>query len=269
MFKDVLNALAKVQDLPLVEYDELSGLNYLCGAFESKRGSTSLRGVEARVFENGNIHVIFEPATLLTINRALAEFYGEVLPDAESDDATPRPGTEVAKDLQFYPTPRRVIDEVLDEIGLYDREQNPRTKIARVLEPSCGDGRILDVIRARGHIGLGFEVHGGRAMEAKAKGHSVICGNFLEAAPNPVFDFVVLNPPFFGTHWRKHLDLARKFLKPGGRIACILPASAWYDHGGLKGTWHDLPVASFAESGTNIPTGFLIDSAPAQAKEAA
>ena len=215
-----------------------------------------------RLFQNGNGHVIFEPATLLTINRALAEFYGEVLPDAEEDDAKPLPSTEVSAKLQYYPTPRAVIETVLDEIGLHGSKHHgydtPNFKPKRVLEPSCGDGRILDEIRARGHVGLGVEVHNGRALQAKEKGHNVLVGNFLEAAPTPIADVVVMNPPFSGQHWRKHLAHACKFLKPEGILACILPASAWYDHGGLDGKWHDLPVASFAESGTNVPTGFIV-----------
>ncbi len=49
--------------------------------------------------------------------------------------------------------------------------------------------------------------------------------------------------------------------QPAGRAfraLRILPASAHYDHGDLPGSWRDLPVASFAESGTRIPTGFCI-----------
>ena len=30
----------------------------------------------------------------------------------------------------------------------------------------------------------------------------------------------------------------------------------------LKGTWQDLPVASFADSGTNVPTGYLTMTVP-------
>ena len=89
---------------------------------------------------------------------------------------------------------------------------------------------------------------------------AILTANFLDTPPQPTFDYVVMNPPFSGRHHRKHLDHARKFLKPGGTLACILPASAWYDHGGLDGEWHDLPVASFSESGTNIPTGFIVMS---------
>ena len=48
----------------------------------------------------------------------------------------------------------------------------------------------------------------------------------------------------------------------GGRYITILPASAWYDSDELKretdGTWFDLPTASFAETGTNIATGFMM-----------
>lgn len=73
-----------------------------------------------------------------------------------------------------------------------------------------------------------------------------------------------------GLHWKKHVAHALRFLKPrdpeqrfgrggAGRLVAILPASAWYD-GHLDefgGKWTDLPVASFAESGTNVPTGFF------------
>ncbi len=36
----------------------------------------------------------------------------------------------------------------------------------------------------------------------------------------------------------------------------VLPGSAM-DSGELSGDWTDLPVASFAEAGTNVPTGLL------------
>lgn len=273
--RDILNALAAVQGKPLVEQDELRPIDSLHG-FEHKAGEVAFdgsplktydgvewsppaRGVTVKKFQNGNGHVIFDPPTLLDINRALAEFYGEVLPDAEDDEpGAKRPSTEVAKDLQFYPTPRAVIETVLDEIGIYAPERHRDMKAQIGLEPSCGDGRILDVIRERGHDAIGIEVHASRAQQAKAKGHMIFVSNFLERVAEPRFDFVVMNPPFYGKHYRKHLDHARGYVRPGGVLACILPASAWYDHGGLDGKWHDLPVASFAESGTNIPTGFLV-----------
>jgi len=227
------------------------------------------RGMKLNRYMNGNAHLIFDKDTMHTINLALAEFYGEVLPDAEDDDPDLKPdlfkSREVSKDLQYYPTPRAVIDRVLGQISIGTE--------MKVLEPSCGDGHIMDVLRevAPGSTILGVETHTGRVAEARAKGHSVYHSNFLELAPKPEIDLIVMNPPFYGKHWIKHLVHARKFLKPrtqkwgvnGGHLICILPATAFYD-GHLeelsiaKGAWTDLPVASFAESGTNVPTGYII-----------
>ena len=96
------------------------------------------------------------------------------------------------------------------------------------------------------------------------KGHAVLTANFLDHPPTPEFDAVVMNPPFYGKHYAKHVRHALKFLKPGGTLVAILPASARYDHNELadlvtrtREQWRDLPVASFAEAGTNVPTTML------------
>ena len=46
--------------------------------------------------------------------------------------------------------------------------------------------------------------------------------------------------------------------------ALVLPGTA-QDDGELAGTWEDLPVASFAEAGTNVPTVLLKMKAQANA----
>jgi hypothetical protein len=48
------------------------------------------------------------------------------------------------------------------------------------------------------------------------------------------------------------------YLRPGGILIAILPAAARYEHGLLSGSWEDLPVGSFSESGTNVNTCILI-----------
>lgn len=274
--RDIINALAAYRAQPLVDSDEfnaidlahrrgedaiLDGRTYVGDERYGKRDEypTGRRGVTIRKFGNGNAHVFFDADALLDINRGLAEFYGDVLPDVEDDDAPHRPGTAVSKDLQFYWSPAPVVAAALEFAGIYSRKEYsgdpPPPK--RVLEPSCGDGRILDAIRACGHVALGIEYHGGRADQAKAKGHSVLCANFLECPPSSDFDAVVMNPPFYGRHYLKHVRHARQFLKPGGTLVAILPATAQYDHRELEGEWHDLPVGSFAEAGTNVPTGMI------------
>lgn len=273
--RDIVNALAAYQGKPLMNHDELSAIEAAHGSGEDavldgraiawksryKEGEyqTLDRGLTIRKFSNGNAHIFFTSSTLLDINRALAEFYGEVLPDAEDDDAKPQASTAVSKDLQFYWSPPEVIAKAMDVAGIYMRQDYSRSEAPayRVLEPSCGDGRILDELRARGCRPFGIEVHAGRAAEARGKGHSVLTGNFLEQPARPEFDYVVMNPPFYGRHYVKHVRHALEFLKPGGTLVSILPATAHYDHQELEGQWTDLPVGSFSEAGTNVPTGIL------------
>lgn len=274
--RDIVNALAAYRGEALMEYDEFNAISVA-----HRRGEDAIldgrvycsperygkvdeyktlnRGLTVRKFANGNAHVFFAPETLKDINRALAEFYGEVLPDAEEEGAKPRTGTAVSKDLQFYWSPQGVIDRAIDFAGIYNLREwknNPPAP-SRILEPSCGDGRIMDALRSRGHQVFGIEYHAGRAAEARAKGHNVLTTNFLECPAKPEFDMVLMNPPFYGRHYVKHVRHALQFLKPGGQLVSILPATAHYDHGELEGEWRDLPVGSFSETGTNVPTGLL------------
>ena len=259
--KDTFNALRTYRGQPRYEYAEFEEVMK-----EAKRcGEADFYGGIIRVFKNDNAHIIFNKEALKDINRALAEFYGEVLPDAPQEAEAKRPSTEVARDLQFYPTPRKVAETIIHSLNLQGGES--------ILEPSCGDGRIMDVL-AQWHEGkdgrfskaplvvTGVEYDATRAEQARAKGHHVMTANFLQVAPDPRFDAVVMNPPFYGQHYKKHLDHAVKFLKSRGWLVCILPASAHYDHGNTIGQWYDLPVGSFAASGTNIPTGYCVYRKP-------
>ena len=221
------------------------------GAFTGKDFELERLGLTIKVFANKNAHVHFNQRALKVVNDGLHEFYGTVLPDDSGERPSgKKASTEVSKDLQFYRTPKAVIERILN---------NERfTKGSLVLEPSCGDGAILDALAGIGIKAVGIEVDAGRALQSKAKGHSVMIGNFLSVEPNPIYDAVVMNPPFVGKHYAKHVEHALKFLKDGGQLITILPASAWYEHKLLKGRWTDLPVASFRESGTNVSTGYLV-----------
>lgn len=259
---DLVNALSGYRGQPLATSDERSIVHHAAattsGVFDLPRVGLSLK-----TYANGNCHVIFDKVALHDINAALAEFYGELLPDVDIDNPTKQPSTAIAKDLQYYPTPEPVINRLIDLANLpnlMDRCGGRRGNAKRVLEPSCGDGRIMDVVKSRGHDVLGYEYNAWRCAAAKAKGHSVICANFLEIAPREEFDLVIMNPPFYGKHYAKHVEHAMKFLKPGGRLVAVLPSTARYDHGLVDGTWIDLPVASFHESGTNVPTSILTQS---------
>lgn len=274
----IINALAMVQLLPLVEYYELSVLKAYPEAMKdggefpdpyASRHDKNVkiikvirRGIWIKQFDNGNIHLYFAPDILLLVNQCLAEYYGDVLADCYDDDNRPAKatGTAVSKDLQYYPTPEKVVQTVLD------RNFGETISGYKVLEPSCGCGRFLDALAKRNAIVFGIEYDNTRAAQARAKGHSVLTANFLETIPEPIYDAVVMNPPFYGKHYAKHLRHAYKFLKPGGVLISILPATAKYDHGIIDSefptskydrNWFDLPVGSFSESGTNINTGIF------------
>ena len=246
---DMVNAMMQVTGEALIKDDEkriLWDASINGSDFELPR-----IGLKGKVFGNGNAHVHFSPQALKVVNDALHEYYGTVLPDDSSErPEAKQASTEVSKDLQFYPTPRAAIDHILKRIHLPDD--------CSVLEPSCGDGALLDAMNNGKRKLFGIEYDATRAQQARAKGYSVLTANFLQVEPQPVYDRVVMNPPFYGKHYVKHVEHAMKFLKPDGVLITILPASAWYEHKLLKGRWEDLPMGSFRESGTNINTGFLM-----------
>lgn len=276
--KDVMNALQVYRGLPRLEYGELDAM-----AKEAKRcGEADWPGGRIKRFKNGNAHLFFDKDGLLDVNRGLAEFYGEVLPDspeAEAGEVRKRPGTAVSADLAFYWTPPAVIEEMISAMPIREGD--------RILEPSCGDGRIMDGIvdhvRAEriANVALtGIEYDAGRAEQAKAKGHAVLRANFLECASDGQFSLIYMNPPFAGRHYLKHIEKAISMLKPGGRLIAVLPASAWFDHEGLPGEkynpdrpywgrdiWTDLPLGSFRAAGTNVCTGLWRYYKPAEAQK--
>ena len=245
---DMCRAMLQVTGESALKDEERSVIND--GSYKHQDFELERLGLTVKIFGNGNAHVHFSPRALNTVNLALHEFYGEVLADETGEKPDKKKAsTDVSKDLQFYPTPRKVIDTILKSVNI--------RKGDKVLEPSCGDGAILDVLAESGIYANGIEYDAGRANQARAKGHSVQIANFLECEPAHHCDYVIMNPPFSGLHYLKHIDHAMKFLKPNGVLIAILPANAWYKHKKIKGRWSDLPIGSFRESGTNVNTGYI------------
>lgn len=110
--ENMLNALASYQGRPLVTYGEIDALLAdECALLETRTierarryGDPDLvpvfaRGVRLKRFANGNGHLSFEPDTLRDINKALVEYYGDVLPDCAGErPVAKRPGTAVSAD---------------------------------------------------------------------------------------------------------------------------------------------------------------------------
>jgi hypothetical protein len=267
---DIVNALRAYRREPMTDYAEISGWieavkkndRLSLSEITSKIDDSITRkdDLELRIHENGNGHIFFGQKALEDINKALAEYYGDVLPDAEDSPSRRKESTEVSKDLQYYPTPQKLSESIIYNLAIKKGEKG--------LDPSCGCGRFLDAFSKAGGSAFGVEYDNRRANEARAKGHNVRTANFLDLEPEPVFDYVIMNPPFYGKHYVKHVDAAIKWLKSGGRLISILPVTARYDHKIINkkwleergaslsnyDSWRDFPVGSFSESGTNVNT---------------
>lgn len=245
------------------------------GGYGPKQSLTESAYFRIRGFKNGNAHLWFNRDDLVEkANKVLAEFYGEVIPDAapaDMDGETFRSGSNLpAKDLQFYHSPEGVTDQLLNGLYLPDG--------AHVLEPSAGTGHIVRAILAKQPTAkvTAVELHPDRVAQLrKIEGPQVqiIPRNFLNEPVFPVFDAVVMNPPFYGTHWMDHVRHAWDFVKDGGKLVAVLPVSAsvaetpkhlafrrWAEKANGGRTWglfSDLPPESFAEAGTRINTVIL------------
>ncbi|WP_198018805.1 methyltransferase [Azorhizobium doebereinerae] len=151
----------------------------------------------------------------------------------------------------------------------------------KVLEPSAGIGNIALAAAAFGAMVMCYEIDAKRCDAlAKASGRALYCldmvvhRDFLGADPAPVYDRVVMNPPFARQADIDHVRHAAKFLKPGGRLVAIMSAGISFP-GDLKatafrefvaergGTIAGLPADSFKAAGTSVNTALVLFDAPA------
>lgn len=158
----------------------------------------------------------------------------------------------------FFPTPDNIIPQMIRGI--------PASGL-KVLEPSAGIGSIADFARDMGHDVLCVEMHYELCGVLELKGHNYIRGDFLEIKPVPIFDLVLMNPPFENSQAPKHVRHAFEFLKPDGYLCAIMPGMAtrysesriktlqdfaeWADNEG--GRFEPLPEGAF--KGSFCPTG--------------
>ena len=270
---DVERVFAKLDDEAPQGRGLIQEINDDRRTYGPQQSLTESKYFRIRGFLNGNAHLWFTRDDLVTkANKILADYYGEVIPDAAPKDEDPATFTSrsnlPAKNLQFYHTPNAAAAQVID----YLTSREP----LNILEPSAGKGHLVRPLLAKGHTVTAIEIHADRVAalrECEGPRCAVIEGNFLNQPARPVFDAVVMNPPFYKTHWLDHLRHAYEFLKPDGQLIAILPVSAqvaettahvrfrrWAEKmngGGRFAMFTDLPAGSFAEAGTNINTVVL------------
>ncbi len=171
---------------------------------------------------------------------------------------------------QFF-TPPALARQLVDLMGL------PRADVHHVLEPSAGDGALVQALNEIAvplvtMIEFDRDLCTGPLGAMIASDRRVIWHDFLswrKPPEMPPIDAVVMNPPFGGGGDIDHVTRAFHLLRPGGVLGAIM-SPHWtfatnakaegFRHlfADLGGTWHPLPERSFRPSGTDVKTGILI-----------
>lgn len=165
----------------------------------------------------------------------------------------------------FFPSPTQVIERLCEGLDL---------KGKKILEPSAGIGSIADYVRDKGASVLCVEKVPQLSEILKMKDHQQIGADFLSLKPVPIFDIVLMNPPFEKNAAPTHVLAATRWLKPNGSLRAVMPSSAlsygssrvkflnsfddWVDS--IPGSYYDpLPADSFkgAFCSTGVGTAIL------------
>lgn len=192
---------------------------------------------------------------------------------SERLDATIESGEIVlARKNGFFPTPAALADELVERATL-------RNDGMRILEPSAGDGSLVDaILRALGKVHISntirlIEVDPVRAgiLKNKYQDQPTILlaeTDFLTWSveePQYAYDRIVMNPPFENRADAIHVLHAYDLLKDGGRLVAITSASVKFRREKeyqrvreLATRILDIPAGSFKESGTMVNTAIVI-----------
>ncbi|MFD0587776.1 methyltransferase [Paenibacillus sp. GCM10027627] len=166
----------------------------------------------------------------------------------------------------YFPTPKKVVERMLDIANIGDGET--------ILEPSAGNGNILDCITA--HIqenGITVSVD---AVEwnyslreiLELKNYKLVSNDFMEYGKYNHYDKIIMNPPFERNQDIQHVQHAYKCLNSNGRIVAIMSPHFTFASDATsvnfrewlngRGYYEKLPEGSFKESGTNVNTVLIV-----------
>lgn len=176
--------------------------------------------------------------------------------------------TNLKQLYQSFYTPAGVADQMVELVKLVPG--------CSLLEPSAGDGALLDAARRSGWNGafVCYEINP-LAVDALAKkGYLPTIKDFLTVRPDPDgYQAILMNPPFTGDAAVKHISHALKFLADGKRLVSVIPRGMMEKESkpvlklieqiaGLStaATYrvYDLPDATFKEAGTLVRTSLLV-----------
>lgn len=202
------------------------------------------------------------------LRHTLREFYPLAVPTAEQDPIERAEQELVGWRIPgFFPTPENLVKQMIGYAGIYPGQT--------ILEPSAGKGNIVEGVwyhlgganKATVHC---YETSSRLYDILRMKGAEMVGMDFTEAAPNPIYDRILMNPPFENNQDIEHVTHAYEFLKPGGVLVAIMSEHTFFANGRAAAfrAWMDqaprdyhiekLPSGSFEESGTGVNTRMVV-----------
>ncbi len=169
----------------------------------------------------------------------------------------------------FFPTPLGIVEDMI-RISSFDclpTDKEYQSKY-KVLEPSGGVGGISDEIRkVAPYAQLDvIELLDVNQEVLRQKGYDPICMDFMNYNTDysTKYDYVLMNPPYQGKTFIKHIKHAYKMLNDRGILAAVIPTSfltqddklsTWlYEKVTQLGEIYHNPKGSFKEQGTMVDT---------------
>lgn len=130
---------------------------------------------------------------------------------------------EKPSDYGYFPTPMDLVDKMVFMVEL--------TPDMVVLEPSAGRGAIAErVARIVGHNNVHcFELLPDNCEALMKYGFmKTECCDFLKVEPKPLYDRVIMNPPFAKQQDIDHVAHALKCLKNGGMLVSVMSSGVTF-----------------------------------------
>lgn len=168
----------------------------------------------------------------------------------------------------FFRTPGPVIRAMLEIVPIGDRGK------VTILEPSAGDGAIVDTLLKSGVMPdriWCIEKNANRCAVLREKAARVGCGDFMRFKNSAAFRWsrIYMNPPFEAGQDIQHVMKAYTLLSPGGKLVSVMSEGPFFrgdnrsqmfrDWLEKTGGWSDrLPADSFRESGTGVSTRLVM-----------
>lgn len=167
--------------------------------------------------------------------------------------------TDIKKELQFFATPPEIVEQMLELADI--------NGVCSVLEPSAGEGGIVDLISNPNRITC-IEIYEPMAKLLKDRGYNTLCQDFLEYSMD-TFDRIIMNPPFTRQQDIDHVLHAWSLLNEGGILVSVVSESCFFRSNKKAVDFRtfidehqlhvlDLDSGDFKVSGTMVKTRIIV-----------